>query len=61
VPSALRSIQRKGRVGRTKVGEIYVLITRKTIDESYYWVAFHKEKKMRQVLEDIKQHKLDDF
>jgi Fanconi anemia group M protein len=61
VPSALRSIQRKGRVGRTKIGEIYVLVTEKTIDESYYWVAFHKEKKMRKTLEEMKQHKLNDF
>ena len=25
-----------------------------TIDESYYWSAFHKEKKMRSALETIK-------
>ena len=61
VPSALRSIQRKGRVGRTKLGEIYVMITKNTIDESYYWVAFHKERKMRETLEDMKQYKLIEF
>jgi ERCC4-related helicase len=61
VPSALRSIQRKGRVGRTKIGEIYVMITKGTIDEAYYWVAVHKERKMQETLEDMKQQKLGDF
>jgi ERCC4-related helicase len=61
VPSALRSIQRKGRVGRTKIGEIYVMITKGTSDEAYYWVAVHKERKMQETLEDMKQQKLGDF
>ena len=61
VPSALRSIQRKGRVGRTKFGEVYVLITKGTIDESYYWVSYHKERKMQKMLEGMKQKKLNTF
>ncbi len=53
VPSALRSIQRRGRVGRTDVGQVYLLITKGTIDEKYYWVARHKEKRMGQILKDL--------
>lgn len=67
VPSALRTIQRRGRIGRTNIGKVYTLITRDTIDEKYYWVAFHKERRMKQALTDIKceieepQKKLNGF
>jgi len=64
VPSALRSVQRKGRVGRAKAGEIYVLITKGTIDEKYHWIAFYKEKRMKRILKtiDLKgQTKLENF
>ncbi len=54
VPSALRSIQRRGRVGRTDVGLVYLLITKGTIDEKYYWVAQHKEKRMGEILRGLK-------
>jgi len=54
VPSALRSIQRKGRVGRTHIGKIYILVTKDTIDEKYYWVAYHKEKRMKKLINNIK-------
>jgi Fanconi anemia group M protein len=55
VPSALRSIQREGRIGRTNIGTVLVLITQDTIDEKYYWVSFHKRNKMKKAIEDIKK------
>ncbi len=68
VPSALRTIQRRGRIGRTNFGEIYVLITKGTIDEKYYWVSYHKERKMKEAIEKVSkmlknssQAKLDNF
>ncbi len=63
VPSALRTIQRKGRVGRAKTGRVYVLITNGTVDESYYWVAKNKEKKLIRTIKniDLKQSKLNYF
>ena len=67
VPSEIRTIQRRGRVGRTKIGKIIILITRKTRDESYYWTAKRKETKMKQILRRMqyesnkKQPSLDDF
>ena len=50
VASEIRQIQRRGRVGRTKIGKIVVLITRNTRDEAYRWAAYHKERRMKGVL-----------
>lgn len=55
VPSEIRMIQRRGRVGRQTAGKIVFLITKNTRDEAYYWAAFHKEKKMRSILYDMKE------
>ena len=52
VPSALRTIQRRGRIGRINIGKIYLLITKNTIDEKYYWVSYHKEKRMKDLLQN---------
>ena len=50
IPSAIRSIQRRGRAGRTRMGKVIIMITRKTQDEVFYWSAYHKEKKMRRIM-----------
>ncbi|MEM5872200.1 MAG: helicase-related protein, partial [Candidatus Aenigmatarchaeota archaeon] len=55
VPSEIRSIQRRGRVGRTKIGKIIFLIAKKTRDEAYYWTSHKKEKAMRKTLYEIKE------
>jgi Fanconi anemia group M protein len=54
VPSAIRSIQRRGRTGRKKEGKIYILIAEGTRDEGYYWAEKVKEKNMRESLKEIK-------
>lgn len=56
VPSAIRSIQRRGRVGRTKPGRVIILITKGTREESYYWAAYHRKKKMRKTLEKFQRN-----
>jgi len=63
VPSEIRTIQRRGRVGRTKVGKIVFLITKSTRDEAYYWAAQRKERKMKEILRDLKnkQQNIDSF
>ena len=61
VPSALRMVQRRGRIGRTNVGEIYVLIAKGTIDEKYYWISKYKERKMREALKNFGQQNLKEF
>ncbi|RLG09921.1 hypothetical protein DRN73_09130 [Candidatus Pacearchaeota archaeon] len=53
IPSEIRSIQRRGRVARLTKGKIYILITKETRDEAYFWTAYHKEKKMKKYLEKI--------
>jgi Fanconi anemia group M protein len=55
VPSAIRKIQRSGRTARLKPGKIITLITKGTLDESNYWVAYHKEKKMYEILNSLKK------
>lgn len=55
VPSAIRTVQRRGRTGRQKEGKVITLIAKNTRDESYRWVAHHKEKRMYSVLKTIKE------
>jgi Fanconi anemia group M protein len=59
VPSEIRTIQRRGRTGRSRAGRVVVLVTRDTRDEAYYYSALRKERKMHEELarlrEDLKQ------
>lgn len=60
IPSAIRTIQRKGRTGRHSSGKIIILITKGTRDEAYHWAAFNKEKRMYRELKTMKNSlKLD--
>jgi len=54
VPSEIRTIQRRGRTGRTESGKVIFLITRGSRDEAYYWSAFHKERRMRNIISELK-------
>ncbi len=54
IPSAIRSIQRRGRTARHDKGEVKVLVTKNTIDEAYRWTAHHKEKRMYRTIADLK-------
>jgi Fanconi anemia group M protein len=58
VPSEIRSIQRRGRTGRTSVGKVTVLMAEGTVDEAYYYSSRRKEERMRHLLETVKQRKL---
>jgi len=46
VPSEIRSIQRKGRTGRSGNGRIVVLVTRGTSDEVFRYVSQNRERSM---------------
>ncbi len=63
VPSALRTVQRRGRVGRAKAGKVFVLITKGTVDEKYKWVSYYKEKRMKQAIKslNLSQSNLNSF
>ncbi len=54
--SALRTIQRRGRIGRANIGKIYVMMTKGCIDEKYYWVSKYREKNMNKTLDDMQKH-----
>ena len=54
IPSEIRSIQRKGRAGRAKAGEVIVLIAKNTRDEGYFFASSRKEEKMRKIIEEMK-------
>lgn len=50
IPSEIRSIQRKGRTGRSEVGRVVILITKDSRDEAYLWAERSREKKMRKIV-----------
>ena len=54
VPSAIRTVQRRGRTGRMKDGRVQVLVTKGTRDEAYRWTAHHKENRMHRILKELK-------
>lgn len=55
IPSAIRTIQRRGRTGRQEKGRVIILMAKGTRDEGYRWVAHHKEKKMYRNLSNIRK------
>jgi Fanconi anemia group M protein len=59
VPSAIRSIQRRGRTGRKKEGKVLILMAEGTRDEGYYWAEKAKERKMKESLRKIKSSEED--
>ncbi len=50
IGSEIRSIQRRGRAGRAKAGNIYVLITKNTKDEGYFYASRAKERRMKNIV-----------
>jgi len=73
IPSAIRSIQRRGRTGRNEKGAVVMFITQGTRDEGYYWSSKAKENRMHSTLAAMRtelsrkfihkpvQPKIDDF
>ncbi len=53
VPSEIRTIQRRGRTGRSDTGEVYVLIARGTRDVAYQSSSDSKEEAMRRRLMNL--------
>ncbi|MFH1400992.1 MAG: ERCC4 domain-containing protein, partial [Nanoarchaeota archaeon] len=55
IPSAIRTVQRRGRTGRHAEGKVMVLIAKGTRDEAFKWSAHHKEKRMYSALRAIQK------
>ena len=58
IPSAIRSIQRRGRTARLTPGSLKILITKNTRDQAFHYASQAKEKKMHQAIDEIK-NKMD--
>ena len=50
VPSAIRTIQRRGRTARNEKGSVVVLLTKGTRDEATRFIASRKEDRMKKLL-----------
>jgi Fanconi anemia group M protein len=55
IPSAIRTVQRRGRTGRQEKGRVIVLVTKKTRDEANLWSSVHKEKRMYSIINSMKK------
>ena len=56
VPSAVRSIQRRGRTGRKREGKVLLLMAEGTRDEGYFWAEKAKERVMNRSLHKMKEN-----
>jgi ERCC4-related helicase len=54
IPSAVRNIQRRGRAGRMKFGDVVILVAKRTKDEAYLMISRMREKRMKELLEQMK-------
>jgi Fanconi anemia group M protein len=55
VPSEIRSIQRRGRTGRSRPGQVVVLVTKGTSDEPSLATSLRKETTMRRNLQKVRE------
>jgi Fanconi anemia group M protein len=55
VPSEIRTIQRRGRTGRSAAGRVVMLVTKDTRDEAYFYSARRKERKMHEELDRLRK------
>lgn len=55
VPSEIRNIQRRGRAGRMRFGQVFILVARGTRDEAYLMISRMREKRMHELIMRIKR------
>jgi len=53
IPNEIRNIQRRGRTGRFREGDVYVLVSKGTKDEIYLSISAAREKKMLYLINSI--------
>jgi len=59
IPSEIRTIQRRGRTGRSSTGKVIILITSGTRDEAYYWAEGSRERKMGRIMSWLSHESVD--
>ena len=57
VPSEIRNIQRRGRVGRLEAGKVIFLMTKNSRDIAYFYTSKRKEVKMKNIVNKLKNEK----
>ncbi len=55
VPSEIRSIQRRGRTGRTHAGTVRILMYEGTRDSGYYFSSLRKESRMKKNIQKLQE------
>jgi Fanconi anemia group M protein len=55
VPSEIRTIQRRGRTGRSASGRVIMLVTKDTRDEAFLYSAKRKERRMHEELDRLRR------
>lgn len=58
VPSEIRYIQRKGRTGRSRNGQVYILVFENSRDMAYYYSSLRKVSRMTQTIENLRQEEV---
>jgi len=53
IPDVIRTIQRRGRTGRSRTGRVIVLVAQGTRDEGLQRAAFSRERRMHDMLEQV--------
>jgi Fanconi anemia group M protein len=53
IPSEIRGIQRKGRTGRSHIGNVTILIAEGTRDEAYFYAEKQREQKMQRLVREM--------
>ncbi len=53
IPSEIRNIQRRGRTGRLRGGEVYILVANGTKDEIYVRISNQRERKTLEIIKRI--------
>lgn len=53
IPNEIRNIQRRGRTGRSDVGEVYIIVARGTRDQIYLRISQQREEKMMSLIKIV--------
>jgi len=56
LPSVIRTVQRRGRTGRTAIGIVLMLAAKGTRDEAYYWASKKREELLNSAIKDLQQN-----
>ncbi len=53
IPNEIRNIQRRGRTGRFRTGDVYILVANETKDQIYLYISRQREVKMLSIIDTL--------